>query len=170
MKREILTACLLAGAICSAAFADALNVKPGLWETTVSSPGGSSAMGAGGIPPEALARMTPEQRAQVEAVMRARGGGSGGQSGSQATVTKSCLTQDQLSRPLTFGQDNNGACKISLVTSSRARQEMSVTCDNAKFKSTGTLIIESQDSEHYTGQSADPGRQRQRRRTRRHGD
>jgi len=37
------------------------------------------------VPDDVLNRMTPEQRAKVEAVMQARGG-------SKATVTKNCVT------------------------------------------------------------------------------
>jgi Protein of unknown function (DUF3617) len=144
MVRRILVGVAFAGALCSAAFADALNVKPGLWETTVSSPGGAPGMGA--IPQDRLANLSPEQRAAIEAAMRARGGG-----GSQPTVTKSCITAEQLSKPLTFGQDNNRSCKVSLVNSTRSKQEMALSCDNPNMKATGTLTIESQNDEHYTG-------------------
>jgi hypothetical protein len=84
-------------------------------ETTVSSPGGASGMPA--IPEDRLAKLTPEQRAQFEVAMKARGGGRA----SQPTVTKSCITQDQLNKPLTFGQDNNKSCTGTLVSSSCSR-------------------------------------------------
>jgi hypothetical protein len=145
MVVRIFAGAVIAGALCSTAFADALNVKPGLWETTVSSPGGGSGMPA--IPEDRLAKLTPEQRAQFEAAMRARGGGRSG----QASVSKSCVTQEQLEKPLTFGQDNNRSCKVSLVSASRSKQEMQLSCDDPKMKATGTMTVESQDPEHYTG-------------------
>jgi hypothetical protein len=140
MKRAIVLGCLLS---CSA-FGQ-MNMKPGLWETTSAAPGGAR---PGGIPPEALARMTPEQQQRVAAAMAARGGVSA--AASQPTVSKSCITAEQLSKPMTFGQDQPG-CKVSVVSSSRSRQEIAMSCERPEFKSTGTLVIEAQDPEHYTG-------------------
>lgn len=69
----------------SDARADSFNAKPGAWEMTHT--GLSSGML---VPPEALAKMPPEQRANFEQAMQARAG----QSGSRAI--KSCVTKEDL--------------------------------------------------------------------------
>ncbi|MGZ8394985.1 MAG: DUF3617 domain-containing protein [Nitrospira sp.] len=69
----------------SDARADSFNAKPGAWEMTHT--GLSSGML---VPPEALAKMPPEQRANFEQAMHARAG----QSGSRAI--KSCVTKEDL--------------------------------------------------------------------------
>jgi len=67
---RILLAILVGGFCISAGQADpvTLNVRPGLWEMMVLGEGS----GMPPIPAEALARLTPEQRAKFEAAMAAR--------------------------------------------------------------------------------------------------
>jgi hypothetical protein len=52
------------------------DAKTGLWETTstMEMPGMPSMPAMPQIPPEQLAKMSPQQRAQVEAMLKARGG------------------------------------------------------------------------------------------------
>src|SRR6266568_18776 len=49
-----------------------LNVKPGLWETTAT----YKTSGAPPIPPETLAKLTPQQQARLEERMKANSAGS----------------------------------------------------------------------------------------------
>jgi hypothetical protein len=61
----------------------AMDVKTGQWETTMT----GQITGMPAVPPEALAQMTPEQRAKVEAAMGGRG--------AKPTVSTSCRTKEK---------------------------------------------------------------------------
>jgi Protein of unknown function (DUF3617) len=114
-----------------------LDVKTGQWETTMT--GQTSGMPP--IPDDVLNRMTPEQRAKVEAVMQARGG-------SKATVTKNCVTKDKLDKAFSLGDENTKSCSRSLVASSGNKQEIRIDCNRDGTKSTGTVKVEAADSEN----------------------
>ncbi len=69
-----------------------LNVKEGLWEITVThSMSGMPAMPS--IPPDALAKMPPEQRARIEAMMKG---------GASTDVHKDCITKEKLEKTNCF--------------------------------------------------------------------
>jgi len=99
------------------------NVKDGLWETTVS----HSGSGLPGIPPEALARMTPEQRAQMEAMMKQKGMSSSGGS----TAVKSCWTKDKIAKGMAFAQSREN-CTFDQIHSSSGHMEFKIHCENNK--------------------------------------
>jgi hypothetical protein len=86
-----------------------LDLKPGLWEIT------STGMitGAPPIPPEVLANMPPEKRAQAEAEMQAAMARA-----SQPQVARSCVTEDQLRRGLNFDDRPNPSCQRTMVSTS----------------------------------------------------
>src|SRR5437868_8630402 len=83
-----------------------LNVKTGEWESTLT----NETTGQLPVPQEMIDKMTPEQRARMEAMMKARG-----IQGPRTTVTKHCVKKEDLDKP--FGSDNK-SCKQTLVTSS----------------------------------------------------
>src|SRR5580704_3090689 len=60
-----------------------LDLKPGLWQITST----GSMTGAPPIPPEVLANMTPEKRAQAQAMMQAAMARAG-----EPQVAKNCVT------------------------------------------------------------------------------
>ncbi len=91
-KRSLIGLTIVLGSTLWAADFRALDVKTGQWETTVS--GQTSGMPA--IPPEALSRLTPEQRAKVEAAMGARG--------AKPIVSTSCMTKEKLEQAWNTGQ------------------------------------------------------------------
>ncbi|MGA2360569.1 MAG: hypothetical protein ABSF66_16325 [Terriglobales bacterium] len=65
-----------------------LNVKEGLWEMTVThSMSGMPAMPD--IPPDVLAKMPPEQRARMEAMMKG---------GPSTDVRKECITKEKIEK------------------------------------------------------------------------
>ena len=66
-----------------------MDVKLGLWETTMTSQMDISSL----IPAEALAKLPPDQRAKMEASMGGRGGAR--------TTTKHCITKDTINEALT---------------------------------------------------------------------
>src|SRR5579863_7235884 len=95
----ILTA--LAPLAASAADIKPIDVKPGLWETTVKNDvTGMPAMQMPQIPEETLNRMPPEQRARVEAMMKGRGAGG-------TNTSKSCITQEMVNQGLNFQNDKS---------------------------------------------------------------
>lgn len=119
-----------------------LDVKTGQWESTLT----GQTSGQPPIPDEVLNRMTPEQRARMEAAMQARGA-----RGPKTTVNKSCLTKDRLDKPFNLGDESTKACTRTLVTSSGSKQEIHVDCDRASMKSSGTIKVEAIDSENVKG-------------------
>jgi hypothetical protein len=123
--------------------------KPGLWETTstteMSGLPGMPAMPQ--IPPEQLAKMTPQQRAQVEAMIKARMGAAGGP---QTDTTKSCLTSDSFKNGLTMGQKNTN-CTQKVTSSSSSMQNIHMECTQGKTTMVGDFMIERVDSEHAKG-------------------
>ncbi|MGB6946429.1 MAG: DUF3617 domain-containing protein [Bryobacteraceae bacterium] len=135
-------AVLFCSTACSAIWAadyQHLDVKAGQWETTLN--GQTSGMPP--IPDEVLNRLTPEQRARMQAAMQARG--------AKATVSKGCLTKDQLDKPFDLGDQNTKACTRTLVTSSGSRQEIRLDCNRQGTKSTGTIKLEAVNSENVKG-------------------
>jgi hypothetical protein len=98
--------------------------------------------GSPSIPPELLARMTPEQQATLEARMKTKES-----QGPQTTVRKQCLTKEDLQKPLNFG-DDRGSCQRTVVSASSSKQEFRIECTSAGIKATGTVRIEAVDPEH----------------------
>jgi Protein of unknown function (DUF3617) len=117
-----------------------LNVKPGQWETTVS----GQMTGMPPIPAEALSRMTPEQRARIEAAMGARG--------AKPMTSKTCLTKESLDKALNMGSDESvKSCTRTLTTSTSGKQEIQMECDRNGIKTKGTVVVEAVDSETIRG-------------------
>jgi hypothetical protein len=129
---------LLAGAAWAADAVPPLDVRPGMWESTMT----TKMSGAPPIPPELLAKMTPEQKAALEARMKTRESQS-----PKTTVGKQCLTKEELKKPLKFG-DENGSCQRTVVNASSSKQEIRIQCSNAGIKASGTIRIEAIDPEH----------------------
>ncbi len=143
MKKTILMAVAAAGAVAcwGADQITPFDAKPGLWETTTTSEmSGMPAMPQ--IPPEALARMPPEQRARIEAMMKSMGG-------PKTTTTKACITKESLQMGLDFGRQQS--CTQKMVNSSSSKQQIHVECAQGKTKSTGDLTVERLDAEHAKG-------------------
>jgi hypothetical protein len=126
------------------------DAKPGLWETTSTMEmQGMPAMPAmPQIPPEQLAKMSPQQRAQVEAMMKA-GAGAGAP---RTTTSKSCLTKESLKQALTMSQNEN--CTHKVIASSSSMQTIHMECTQGKVTSGGDLMIERIDAEHARGNMA----------------
>jgi hypothetical protein len=115
-----------------------LDVKLGEWETTMTSQGLGPAIGAG-IRPEVLAQMPPEQRAKMEAALKQA-------NQPRPTVTRRCVSKDELSKALLLG-NSQASCKATLVNSTSTKQEAHVECAEKGMTSTGTILVEAQNSE-----------------------
>jgi hypothetical protein len=128
------------GILGGIAFAQTSRLKPGLWEA-------ASEMNMGDvasmIPQDKLAKMTPEQRAQVEAMMK--------RSASTPMSTKLCYTKEQLDKGLNYNMERAGTCTSKTISNNGSKQVSEISCDSAKAKTTGTVSMEAIDPEHYAG-------------------
>lgn len=133
---------LAAALFCATAWAadtTPLNVKPGEWETTIT----SESAGQLPIPQELFDKMTPEQRAKMEAMMKAR-------DTPRSNVHKQCVRKEDLQKP--FGNDEERkSCKQTIVTSSPTKQEIHMDCEIGGGKQSGTLKLEAVDSGNVKG-------------------
>ena len=133
-------------AVCAAALVaedkvQPLEVKLGLWETTVV--GESS--GAPPIPPEMLAKMTPEQRARMEAAFKQQQA-----EGPKTHTFKKCMTREDLNRTDFMGKDDP-QCTRTIISSSSRKLEGKVDCTRGGGKQSGTFTIEATDSSNVKG-------------------
>lgn len=119
-----------------------LDVKTGEWETTTTSQGMGGAMPA--LPPGMLDKLPPEQRAKMEERMKAM-------SGPSTRTSKSCVTKENLANAFQ-SKDVPASCKYSFTTSTRSKQEGTVSCETERAKSNGTFSFEAIDSGHAKGQ------------------
>ena len=101
-----------------------LNVKEGLWETTVT----HKTSGMPGMPADALANLPPEQRARVEEMMKQRGVTSNG----NTTVAKNCVTKEKIEKGMAFANENRGNCTHTVVSSSSSGFEAKFHCEESK--------------------------------------
>ncbi len=115
-----------------------LDVKTGEWESSMT----VNTSDVPPIPPEALARLTPEQRARLEQQTKSLSG--------RTIVRKTCIKKERLDKPLTFGNGDK-ACTNTLVTSTSSMQEIHVECNRNDRKSGGTLRFEAVDPQHVKG-------------------
>ncbi|MGA8152676.1 MAG: DUF3617 domain-containing protein [Terriglobales bacterium] len=116
-----------------------LDVKLGLWETTWT----NQMSGQMPMPPEAMANLTPEQRARLEAAMNARAG-KGPMSGSH----KSCLTKEKLTKD---AFNDKQECTSTVVSSTSHKLVLKLDCAEQGMKSTGTLKVEALGSDETKG-------------------
>jgi len=129
---------LLAAAGVRAAEPVPLDVKPGQWEATVTSQiTGLSQAAAPQIPADQLAKMPPEQRGKIEAMLKQMGG-------PHTSTSKSCVKKEDLTK---LQLNNDQSCKTTLVSSSGSKQEIHMDCDRKGGKQTGTITIEALNSE-----------------------
>lgn len=117
-----------------------LNIKTGLWEVTMT----SEVSGRPPIPPEALARMTPEQRAKFETAMKARSS-----QGPQTKTYKNCVTKEKLNKD-PFSEERK-SCTRTVLASTGSRMDVREVCVDQNGEREMTIRIEAADSEHVTG-------------------
>jgi hypothetical protein len=144
MLRKLGTILFLTGSI-SAFAADkiqSLNLKVGLWEVTHT----TSLTGTPPIPPEMLAKMTPEQRAKFEERMKARAAAP-----PKTHTEKSCITQKDLDKDTLFSDDDDKSCTRSVISSTNTKLEMRVECQEDGTKRTGSFKLEAATPESVKG-------------------
>ena len=133
---------LFASALWAADTVQPLDVKLGLWETTIV----SQSSGMPPIPPEMMARMTPEQKARMEAAMKARQG-----QGPHTQTLKRCLTKEDLNKAAWFGDKNDQECTRTVISSTPHRLEAKLECTKGGGKQSGTFNVEAVDSGSVKG-------------------
>ena len=144
---------ILCGAICLSLSATVLmagdnvihlNVKTGLWEiTSISIANGSLA-----IPPDVVAKLTPEQRAKFEAAMKMMANGT-----PKSMTYKSCLTQKKLDEN-PFNEKPHGEkinCQHAVVNSTETDLEVKETCTEENSKTDMHFKFHASSPEHVTG-------------------
>ena len=125
----------------AAAQAPMLDVKMGLWETTTKiSFANAPAMPK--IPDDQLAKMPPEQRAQVESMMKSMQGAP--------VTTKSCITKDKFLRSGFMEERPNQNCKQEITTNTPRLLEGTVVCTGASAM-TVQMRLEASSPTQYKG-------------------
>lgn len=124
------SACLsLAMAASLVAQVPALDVKMGLWEMS------STTEMSGQMPQMDTSKMTPEQKAQMEAAMK-------GMMGAHTNVTKSCMTREKFEKQSFMNSDRPGQnCKQTINTNTRTTLDSTITC-SGEHTMTGQMHIE----------------------------
>ncbi len=118
----------------------AFNVRPGLWEVRQT----TRVTGAPPIPAGALARMTPEQRARLQAAIQAEAGRG------VARIVKRCVTLEQLRHIPDFGQGKN--CKRTVLERSASEVALRIACKpNARETSSGAIHYQALNPETLSG-------------------
>jgi len=139
MKTRILL--LLATALPVFA-ADALKVKPGMWETTT-----EISMAGLTLPESVTSNMTPEQRARMEEMMKQMAA-----QGPRTSTVKSCVTAEDIKqgnfRAANAAQQQG--CKYEVVSSTPQRQEMTMSC-GGQMNATGRMVLNVIDSGNVQG-------------------
>ena len=141
MKRTVLVA--IAALFALAAHADGIGLRPGLWEVRVVKQvvdGRDTSPQAARVNDrmrQAMASMPPEQRAQVEAMMKQRGAGMGHDAGSRICVSAEMAQRD---KPLV---DREGRCQPATVTrtGNHATFEFSCTRNGVTSHGKGSATV-----------------------------
>jgi len=143
---DVIARCLPGIACCLIAHAwaadtgEPLDIKPGLWEITLTIHTASVPP----MPPGALAKLTPEDRARIEAKAKEIAA-----EGPRTTVSRSCLDEKELHRPfmVAFGGSSQG-CQPAITNASRTGQDIRVDCGKDAAHGGGSVRIDAMDPEH----------------------
>lgn len=141
MKRILIGMMLISSAAWAQGKFQPLNVKTGLWESTTS----TTTSGQMPIPAEFLAKLSPEQRAKMEARMNANASST---PRTRTHTSKGCETKEKLAEQ-PFG--NQQECKETVISSTGSRMEVKVSCAIGDVKTSGTMKIEALSPEAVKG-------------------
>jgi len=137
MKRTIVALVVLALA-AQAAYAEPLNVKPGMWETV------TTIEKKGSKHPANLDGLTAEQRAKVEIELAKR-------AKKETHTVRSCLTAAKIASGEAFtGNAHRGACTHTFQKQTASEVGARIECKGAN-NMTGTVSMRAADTEHMTG-------------------
>lgn len=143
MRVRLLVLGGLAACIATASAAGlSLDVAPGLWEISTS----GSASGTPELPPAALAKMTPEQRAMAEAMVQVIV--------SQANVPhvlQLCVTAVQIRQGFDLNRVSQRGCHPVVQSSSPTHLDIKLEC-TGKERLDGTVHLDAVDHTTLAGQ------------------
>lgn len=123
--------------------AERLAVKTGLWDNTV-----TIQISDVQLPQEQLARMTPEQRAQLQAMMQQMGVGAPSTQTSQSCITEKDLDGNAFRDSL---EQAGQQCAYEQVTATSTRQEWTFRCDADGAATTGRMTLDVLDDSRIRG-------------------
>jgi hypothetical protein len=149
------------GCCATLAAAQDLNIKPGLWEFAVTQEWNGDQMSV--LPAkekaqfeEAKARMSPEQRAQMEALMKQQQPNPWG-GPAKTIIEKRCLTKEDIHQITHFAAKNSPGdkeasnCKITVLKSTATVIESREACSSTNGPNPNTtLLIEAPNPETMT--------------------
>ena len=105
-----------------------------------------TATGKIGLPPEAAANLTPEQRAKIEAAMGAMASGT-----PKVHTSRHCVTQDDLTKDPFGNRNKNQKCDETVVKSTGSELAVHEACQEGSSKVDAHISIQALDSEHVKG-------------------
>lgn len=135
--KTVLAALVLTG-LPLASQAATLDIKTGAWEVTL-----TTAMSGMPIPKEAMAGMSPAQRAKMEASMRAQAGLG------KPRTSRSCVTRQDLDRG-ELGNSEQPNCKRKVITQNARHLEMEEVCTGPE-PSKSHFKFDAPSNERYIG-------------------
>jgi hypothetical protein len=121
----------------SASAEDKLDIRTGTWEVTA-----TTHMSGTPLSREMLGKMTPQQRAEIEAAMKAEVA-----KGPQTEVTRECITTEDVEHP--FKSASTEDCTQSISRTTRTTQEVRLVC-TGEYKGTGLLRVNAPNPESMT--------------------
>ena len=128
---------VLVGVACAAGAAEKLDIRTGSWEVTA-----TTQMSGMPLSDEMLGKMTPQQRAEVQAAMREEAA-----KGPQTEVTRECITAEDVERP--FQSASGEDCTQTIVRTTRTTQEARLVC-TGEHKGEGLLRVNAPNPETMT--------------------
>ena len=137
MKASRMSGLALIGLACAASADEKLDIRTGAWEVTA-----TTQMSGMPLSDEMLGQMTPEQRAEIQAAMRAETA-----KGPQTEVTRECITTEDVERP--FQSASGEDCKQTIVRTTRTTQEARLVC-TGEHKGEGLLRVNAPNPETMT--------------------
>jgi len=117
---------VLSLAVAAADKTQPLHVKLGLWQMTYTTNRSTAPVQT--IRPELLAKMTPEQRARVEAKLKARAA-----AGPRTETRQFCLTEDKLKNAV-FSSEESTSCRRKMLASTSKVQQFHEECLDGGMK------------------------------------
>ena len=120
-----------------------INVKTGLWQSTST----VTITGALGMPPEILAKLTPEQRARYEAAMQSQAAGH-----TRTSTHTGCITEKDLASDPFEQKDSDGRlqCHETVLRSTSSEVEVEESC-TGEASMNFRMKIHAVDREHAVG-------------------
>lgn len=136
-RSPIFIAATLLAAFAPSAHAETFDVKLGLWELTHT----TKMQGMPPMPPELLAQLPPERRAQLEQQMTQAAAG-------HTKTSKNCYTEKDRDR--LFMPEDEAACTRKVIAQTKSKLEVAVAC-TGKEQTDTHFTVEAIDAKHVKG-------------------